>query len=238
MYIICYGKSPKALETGRKLIDEIGGRYVSGTELMTGSFVVSQGEVNCAVVMILPLEAAIKAMEETATDKTRGLPVIAVSPEGRYAAILRRGSKPYDRGCDDVYAAIVKALGSFCFSSFEGKAGITGDLANLVSRYGMAVNDEEVFSKVNDKIRAGEKVDIYTDLPIVFEDPVIDPMTYTLHTYPYELREDFIKQYKAARSGISEPAVFITCTYLGGEEDKNNLILVPKILSLGLEIKT
>ena len=77
MYIICYGKSPKALETGRKLIDEIGGRYVSGTELMTGSFVVSQGEVNCAVVMILPLEAAIKAMEETATDKTRGLPVIA-----------------------------------------------------------------------------------------------------------------------------------------------------------------
>ncbi len=134
MYIICYGKSPKALETGRKLIDEIGGRYVSGTELMTGSFVVSQGEVNCAVVMILPLEAAIKAMEETATDKTRGLPVIAVSPEGRYAAILRRGSKPYDRGCDDVYAAIVKALGSFCFSSFEGKAGITCDLANLVSR--------------------------------------------------------------------------------------------------------
>ena len=196
MYIICYGKSPKALETGRKLIDEIGGRYVSGTELMTGSFVVSQGEVNCAVVMILPLEAAIKAMEETATDKTRGLPVIAVSPEGRYAAILRRGSKPYDRGCDDVYAAIVKALGSFCFSSFEGKAGITGDLANLVSRYGMAVNDEEVFSTVNEKIRAGEKVDIYTDIPIVFEDPVIDPMTYTLHTYPYDLREDFIKQYK------------------------------------------
>ena len=27
MYIICYGKSPKALETGKKLIDDIGGRY-------------------------------------------------------------------------------------------------------------------------------------------------------------------------------------------------------------------
>ena len=238
MYIICYGKSPKALETGKKLIDDIGGRYVSGTELMTGSFVVSQGEINCAVVMILPLEAAIKAMEETASDKTRGLPVIAVSPEGRYAAILRRGNKPYDKGCDDVYAAIVKALGSFCFSSFEGKAGITSDLTNLVARYDMAVNDEEVFNRINAKIRAGEKVDIYTDLPIVFEDPAIDPMTYTLHTYPYELREDFIKQYKAAKRGISESAVFITCTYLGDEEDKNNLILVPKILSLGLEIKT
>ena len=102
----------------------------------------------------------------------------------------------------------------------------------------MAVNDEEVFNRINAKIRAGEKVDIYTDLPIVFEDPVIDPMTYTLHTYPYDLREDFIKQYKAAKRGISESAVFITCTYLGDEEDKNNLILVPKILSLGLEIKT
>ena len=71
MYIICYGKSPKALETGRKLIDEIGGRYVSGTELMTGSFVVSQGEVNCAVVMILPLEAAIKAIQDDAEERRR-----------------------------------------------------------------------------------------------------------------------------------------------------------------------
>lgn len=238
MYIICYGKSPKALETGKQLIDDIGGRYVTGTELMTGSFVVAQGEVSCAIVMVLPLEAAIKAMEETVTDKTRGLPVIAVSPEGRYAAILRRGNKPYDKGCDDVYSAIVKSLGSFCFSSFEGKAGITGDLTNLVSRFGMSVNDEGVFEKMNSKIRSGEKVDVYTDLPIVFADPVIDPMTYSLHTYPYDMREDFIKQYKAAKEGKIQPSVFITCTYLGEEEDTSNLILVPKILSLGLEIKT
>ena len=232
MYIICYGKSPKALETGKQLIDDIGGRYVTGTELMTGSFVVAQGEVSCAIVMVLPLEAAIKAMEETVTDKTRGLPVIAVSPEGRYAAILRRGNKPYDKGCDDVYSAIVKSLGSFCFSSFEGKAGITGDLTSLVSRFGMSVNDEGVFEKMNSKICSGEKVDVYTDLPIVFADPVIDPMTYSLHTYPYDMREDFIKQYKAAKEGKIQPSVFITCTYLGEEEVTSNLILVPKILSL------
>ena len=238
MYVICYGKSPKALETGKKLIDDIGGRYVTGTELMTGSFVVASGETSCAIVMVLPLEVAIKSMEETSTAKTRDLPVIAVSPEGRYAAVIRRGNKPYDKGCDDVYAAIVKSLGSFCFSSFEGKAGITGDLTSLVTRYGMTVNDDEVFEKVNAKIRAGEKVNVFTDLPIVFADPVIDPMAYSLHTYPYDMREDFIKQYKASRDGKVEPGVFITCTYLGGEDDKDNLILVPKILSLGIEIKT
>ena len=238
MYVICYGKSPKALETGRKLIDDIGGRYVTGTELMTGSFVVAQGETSTAIVMILPLEAAVKAMEETGTDKTRDLPVIAVSPEGRYAAVIRRGNKPYSKGCDAVYSAIVKSLGSFCFSSFEGKAGITGDLTNLVNRYDMDVSDKEMLAKVNSKIRSGEKINVYTDLPIVFADPVIDPMAYSLHTYPYDMREDFIKQYKASRDGKTEPGVFITCTYLSDEEDKNNLILVPKILSVGVEIKT
>ena len=35
MYVICYGKSPKALEAGSKLIKDIGGRYVTGTELLT-----------------------------------------------------------------------------------------------------------------------------------------------------------------------------------------------------------
>jgi cobalamin biosynthesis protein CbiG len=238
MYVIGYGKSPRALETGKKLIGAIGGRYVTGTELMTGSFVIAEGETDCAVLMILPLEAAVKSMEETITDKTRDLPVIAVSPEGRYAAIIRRGNKPYAAGAEAVYAAVVRTLGTSCFSSFEGKGGITSDLTNLVSRYGMAVNDKDVLQKINSKISSGEKVNVYTDLPIVFADPVIDPMAYSLHSYPYDMREDVFKQYKAAKEGRTEPSVFITCTYLGDEEDKNNLILVPKILSLGIEIKT
>lgn len=238
MYIICYGKSPKALVTGRKLIDDIGGRYVSGTELITGSFVLAEGETKCAIVMILPLEAAIKSMEETVTDKTRDIPVIAVSPEGRYAAVLRRGNKPYEQGTDDVYSTVVESLGPFCFSGFEGKTETTGDLTGLVSGYRMSVNDESVFESFNSRIRAGGKVNVYTDLPIVFADPVIDPMTYSLHSYPYDLRDDFIKQYKAAKDGKTEPAVFITCTYLGKEKDDRNLILVPKLLSIGIEIKT
>ena len=88
MYVICYGKSPKALTTGSKLIKDIGGRYVTGTELITGSFVIAEGETSPAIVMILPLETAVKAMEETVTDKTRELPVIAVSPEERGSGVL------------------------------------------------------------------------------------------------------------------------------------------------------
>ena len=238
MYIICYGKSPKALATGQKLINDIGGRYITGTELITGSFVLAEGETNCAIVMVLPLDAAIKSMEETITDKTRDLPVIAVSPEGRYAAILRRGNKPYEQGTDAVYSAVTDSLGPFCFSGFESKAEITGDLTDLVSRYNMSVNDKNAFERVNKRIQKGEKVNVYTDLPISFADPVIDPMTYSLHTYPYDMRDDFIKQYKAARGGKTEPSVFITCDYLNGEDDDKNLILVPRILSLGIEIKT
>ena len=237
MYVICYGKSPKALATGGNLIEEIGGRHVTGTELITGSFVVAENETNCAIVMILPLEAAIKAMEETVTDKTRALPVIAVSPEGRYAAVIRRGSGIYEDGTDEVYSAVVKALGPFCFSGFEGRSEITGDLTNFIAKYNMSVNSAEILKLVNSKIASGVKIDVYTDLPIVFADPVIDPMTYSLHTYPYDLRDDFIRQYKAAKKGKTGPAVFITCTYLGDEPDENNLILVPKLLSLGIEIK-
>ena len=238
MYIICYGKSPKALATGQKLINDIGGRYITGTELITGSFVLAEGETKCAIVMILPLEAAIRSMEETVTDKTRDLPVIAVSPEGRYAAVLRRGSRPYEQGTDDVYSAVVNVLGPFCFSGFEGREGTTGDLTDLVSGYNMQVNDREVLDKVNGRIQNGEKVNVYTDLPVLFADPVIDPMTYSLHSYPYDMRDDFIRQYKAAKEGKTEPAVFITCTYLGDGEDGRNLILVPKILNIGIEIKT
>ena len=238
MYVICYGKSPKALATGQKLINEIGGRYVTGTELITGSFVLAEGEVDSAIVMVLPLEAAIKAMEETVTDKTRDLPVIAVSPEGRYAAVLRRGNRPYESGVDAVYSAVVKALGPFCFSGFEEKTEITGDLAGLVSRYNMSVSDSAVFEKVNNMINNGEKIDVYTDLPVVFADPVIDPMSYSLHSYPYDMREEFMKQYKSSKDGRTVPAVFISCTYLGDETDDTNLILVPRILSLGIEIKT
>ena len=237
MYVICYGKSPKALATGGKLIEEIGGRYVTGTELITGSFVIAESEKNCAIVMILPLEAAIKAMEETVTDKTRELPVIAVSPEGRYAAVIRRGSGIYEEGTEEVYKAVTEALGPFCFSGFEGRAEITSDLTNFISKYNMTPNSAELLKLVNSKIASGEKVNVYTDLPVVFADPVIDPMTYSLHTYPYDLRDEFIKQYKAAKKGKNGPSVFITCTYLGDEPDENNLILVPKILSMGIEIK-
>jgi len=238
MYIICYGKSPKALETGQKLINDIGGRYITGTELITGSFVLAEGETKCAVVMVLPLEAAIKSMEDTITDKTRDLPVIAVSPEGRYAAVLRRGSKPYEQGTDDVYSAIVDSLGPFCFSGFEGKAGTTSDLTGLVERYNMSVSNKTVFEDLNSRILDGGKINVYTDLPISFADPVIDPMTYSLHSYPYEMRDEFIRQYKNAREGKTEPAVFITCTYLDAENDEKNLILVPKLLNVGIEIKT
>ena len=238
MYIICYGKSPKALATGQKLINDIGGRYVTGTELITGSFVLAEGETKCAVVMVLPLEAAIKSMEETITDKTRDLPVIAVSPEGRYAAVLRRGNRPYEQGTDEVYAAVVESLGPFCFSGFEGRSEITGDLTGIVSAYNMSVNDKAVFESMNSRIQNGEKINVYTDLPVSFADPVIDPMTYSLHSYPYDMRDDFIRQYKAAKEGRTEPSVFISCTYLGGEEDTNNLILIPKILNIGIEIKT
>ena len=237
MYVICYGKSPKALTTGSKLIKDIGGRYVTGTELITGSFVIAEGETSPAIVMILPLEAAVKAMEETVTDKTRELPVIAVSPEERYAAVLRRGTNSYEKGTDEVYQAVLKSMGPFCFSGFEGKSEITSDLSNLISRYDMAVSDKAILDKVNNTINNGGKIDVYTDLPIVFADPVIDPMTYSLHSYPYDLRDDFIRQYKAAKSGKTGPSVFITCTYLGDEADDTNLILVPRLLSLGIEIK-
>ncbi|MBR6987727.1 MAG: hypothetical protein IKH82_06630 [Clostridiales bacterium] len=237
MYVICYGKSPKALEVGQKLIKDIGGRSVTGTELITGSFVVAEGETSSAIVMILPLEAAIKSMEETVTDKTRDLPVIAVSPEGRYAAVIRRGGKTYEKGTDAVYNAVVKALGPFCFSGFEGMTAVTADLTSLIARYNMSVNDDKILEAVNARINAGEKVDVYTDLPVVFADPVIDPMTYSLHNYPYDLRDDFIRQYKAPKAKDTAPAVFITCTYLGDDNDCKDLILVPKLLSLGIEIK-
>lgn len=237
MYVICYGKSPKALEVGQKLIKDIGGRSVTGTELITGSFVVAEGETSSAIVMILPLEAAIKSMEETVTDKTRDLPVIAVSPEGRYAAVIRRGGKTYEEGTDAVYNAVVKALGPFCFSGFEGMTAVTADLTSLIARYNMSVNDDKILEAVNARINAGEKVDVYTDLPVVFADPVIDPMTYSLHNYPYDLRDDFIRQYKASKAKDTVPAVFITCTYLGDDNDCKDLILVPKLLSLGIEIK-
>ena len=48
------------------------------------------------IVMILPLEASIEILCGNFSPTLSGLPVICVSPDGLFAAIIRRGDKSPD----------------------------------------------------------------------------------------------------------------------------------------------
>lgn len=242
MYLFCYGRSENARKTGQHLIDKIGGRWIDGDDFLSGVSVVPEMTGDAAIVMFLPLEAAVRIAQEMIPESMRRLPVICVSAEGLYAAVIRRGGADEAAGCIEIYDEIKKILGNKCFTGFGGSADVGGDIAEVAARYGMEISDRDLLAKISGRMKKGIPVRVFTDLKVSYGDPVLDPMIYDLRKYPADMREDFIKQYYRSRLDAqkedSAPDVYITCTKLDGIVDSGILGLAPKIISIGIEQRT
>ena len=112
MYLLCYGRSENAKKTGQRLIDAIGGRWIDGDDFLSGASVVPDMTGDAAIVMLIPLEAAVRITQEMIPESMRKLPVICVSSEGLYAAVIRRGGSAEASSCFDVFDEIKKVLAS------------------------------------------------------------------------------------------------------------------------------
>lgn len=242
MYLLCYGRSENARKTGQRLIDSIGGRWIDGDDFLSGASVVPEMTGDTAVVMLIPLEAAVRITQEMITESMKRLPVICVSSEGLYAAVIRRGGAAEAAYCLEIYEEIKKILGNKCFTGFGGSADVGGNLAEVASRCGMAVSDKHLLSVVDERLKKGLPVKVFTDLKVSYGDPVLDPMIYDLRKYPSDMKEEFIKQYYQSRLDAQKddyaPEVFISCSKLDGITDSGVLGLAPKILSIGIEQRT
>ena len=242
MYLLCYGRSGNAKKTGQRLIDSIGGRWIDGDDFLSGGTVVPEETGDTAIVMLLPLEAAVRIAQEMIPESMRKLPVICVSAEGLFACVIRKGGTEEAPSSFGIFDAIKKVLGDKCFTKFGGGEDVGGNLTEVAARYGMAVSNKELLAKVDERLRKGLPVRIFTDLKAAYGDPVLDPMIYELKKYPADMREDFIKQYYQSRLDAQKegaaPDVFITCSRLEGITDSGVLGLTPKIMSIGMEQRT
>ena len=235
MYLLCYGRSEGAVRTGDSLIDKIGGRWIESADFFASRLPIPASERDAVIVMILPLEASIEILNGNFSPTLSGFPVICVSPDGLFAAIIRRGDGSTLADCDEVYQEILDVLGPKCFRSFGSNADIAPDLMTAIDSYGMTPNDPDKLKAYLSMIRSGEKVSIYTDLPIVFAEPAIDSMIFEVNRYSRETKESFIQSY-ISLSGSSSKAIFITCAKMPQCEGNPPLVLVPKLVSVGLEL--
>ena len=122
MYLLCYGRSDKADNTIRNVLSGSGGRRIGSTEIFA-SDLASPGKEPVCLVLVLPLEAACGIVSRNLSSELSSVPVICVSPEGKFAAAIRYGSV----NPAEVTAAvntIARSLGSSCFTDFGSIADI------------------------------------------------------------------------------------------------------------------
>ncbi|MBR2524356.1 MAG: hypothetical protein IKE53_07980 [Clostridiales bacterium] len=235
MYLLCYGRSDNAKKTGDGLIGRIGGRWIDSADFFTSRVPVSASERDAVIVLILPLEASIEILNGNFSPTLSGFPVICCSPDGLFAAVISRGDGSTLADCDDVYGRICECLGPKCFRSFGSNADIAPDLSTAIESYGMTANDSEKLRSYLAMIRSGEKVSIYTDLPIVFAESAIDSMIFDVNRYSRETKESFLQSYISLTASSSR-AIFITCAKLPDCPGEPPLVLIPKLVSVGLEL--
>ena len=237
MYLLCYGRSDRARKTGEYLMEVLKGRWIESADFFSSRDPLPAHEKDGIIVMLLPLEASIRILNDNFSPNLIPLPVLCVSPERKFASVLSRGDHTTLADTEAAFDAIAKLLGPDCFREFGGIADIAPDLTEAISSYDMKVNDEETLNKISEHIRAGGKVNLYSDLPITFAEPSLDSMVFDYSKYGMDTRESFCQAYISERkTGSGYPSIFVTCTKLPETSGvKDVLVLTPKLISVGLE---
>lgn len=238
MYLLCYGRSENAKKTGDYLMEVLGGRWIDSADFFSSRAPLIAQEKDAVIVMLLPLEASIQILNESFSPTLMSLPVICVSPERKFACILKKGDDTTLADSKQTIDAITKLLGPDCFKDFGGNQDIAPDFMSVVDSYNMKPNDEQILEEVNRYIKEGGRVSLYSDLPITFAEPCLDSMIFDVNRYSFNQRESFAQAYiSECVSNASQPAIFVTCSKLPDREDSHKpLVLTPKLMAIGIEL--
>lgn len=232
MYLYCYARSAKAKTTGDNLLNHSEGEWIKNSENLLTDNKNTMTRVDGAIVLFLPSEAAVKFMIERIYSSGIDLPVFRVSPDGSSAVVLRRaGYNSYE-----MFMKICSILGARPMSKIEDREDYAPDLYDLVKRYDMTPNNEELLKEIAEGIKTGLQVTIYSDIPMSLAEPVLDSLSYAPYVFRSSQRSEMISSFLNA-SRDENYSIFITCTGLPMADLSGKcLVLVPKLVTLGIEI--
>ena len=232
MYLFCYGRSAQARNTGGVLLKEAEGEWIENLESFLLSGEERSGRADSAIVLILPQEFCVRLLTERIIPAGGSLPVINISPDGRFAGLLRAGGY----NAYGILENISGILGCAALSGEDDGRDIAPDLSRAVLEYNMKPSSEELLSEISEFISGGGCVDIYSDLQIELSEPVLDSLSYRTYLFASNQKNEMAQAYAAANEEDGY-AVFITCGALpevGG--NGKVLVLTPRIVVAGLEV--
>ncbi len=232
MYLYCYARSSKAMTTGDNLLKHSEGEWIKNSESLLTASKDTMTRVDGAIVLFLPSEAAVKFMVERIYNSGLDLPVFRVAPDGSSAVVLRRAGY----NCFEMFMKVCSILGARPMSKIEDREDYAPDIMDLVKRYDMTPNNPDLLKTISDEIKTGLQVTVYSDIPLELAEPVLDSLSYAPYVFRTSQRSEMISSFLNC-SKDDNYSVFITCTSLPMAEISGKcLVLVPKIVTLGVEI--
>lgn len=231
MYLYCYARSQKAKETGKKLLSKTEGEWIESIELFAKNFKESAVRADGAIVMILPVEAAVKLLTENINKANITYPVFMVNADSRFAGLLKRaGYNNYE-----ILNELCDILGAKPLTQVSDRSEFAPNLKELVKRYDMVADKPELLDTYAQMITEGRAINVYSDLPLYMAEPTLDSLSYSTYLFRSNQKKELGQAY-VSETQIGEPAIFITCSTLPDAPNDNILTLVPRQIVLGLEL--
>lgn len=232
MYLYCYARSDKARITGQKLIDQAEGEWIDNLESFVSVYGTGGQRADGTVVLLMYQEACVKLLLERLYPSNIKYPIINITPDGKYAGILRPGGY----NTYQILNKITSMLGCTALSGEDDLKDTAPDLMRTVMSYQMKADDESLMKEIAAYIKDGGTVDVYSDLPLEMSEPILDSLSYRTFLFQSNQKNELNQAYAAANSE-DRYSIFITCSRLQ-DAGKNGkvLTLVPKIVVLGIEL--
>lgn len=232
MFLYCYARSGKAKNTGEKLLKEAEGEWIEDMESFASGLGANVRRADGTVVLIMPQDLCVKILLERLYPSDVKYPVINITPDGRYAGILRAGGY----NAYQILSKISSILGCTCLSGEDDLKDAAPDLMRTVMAYQMKPDNEELLKEIAQHIRNGGSVDVYSDLPLEMSEPVLDSLSYKTFLFQSNQKNELDQAYAAACEE-ERYSVFITCGNINRTGKSNKaLILVPRIIVAGIEV--
>lgn len=232
MYLYCYARSSKARNTGEKLLNQAEGEWIEAIEPFISSYKTSVKRADGAIVLVLPQEACITLLLEELVPSDVHYPIINITPDGKYAGILKNGGY----NAYQILEKITAITGAIKLSSEDDRKDFAPDLMRAVMAYSMKANDDDLLKEISEFVAEGGAVDIYSDLALEMSEPVLDELSYKTYVFSPSQKKELSQAYISACEE-DKYSIFITCGILP-ESNKNSkvLVLTPRLVVAGLEV--
>ncbi|MBR2294673.1 MAG: cobalamin biosynthesis protein [Clostridiales bacterium] len=230
MYIFCYARSERARKTGDMILSSAEGEWITDSE----NFVTQvPRRADGAVLLILPVEAAVKLLIERFYPADIKYPVLFMAPDGSYSGILRYAGY----NTHEILVKICNITGARKLSTPEDRADFAPDLMKAVKDHSMTASDNKLLSDICDYIKEGGTVDLYTDLDLHLGEPVLDTLSFAPFQFRFNQKKELGQAYTSL-CGEDDYSVFITCSTLPSSlSDLGKCLkLVPRSVVVGLEL--